>query len=204
MNNDKERFCSLIKSVCQTFDFEVNPTDFFLERLEKETDFFKAPASTKYHGCCEGGLLRHSILTYERLLAKQDVFSNIVSERSAILVGLLHDLCKINTYKKEPRNKKINGSWQVVEEWVVKDDDPLGHGEKSLIILYRHGIGQFLSREEESAIRWHMGGWDTSAKDYAGALAASKAADMFPLVRLAQAADLEAVVLESLNPEATP
>ena len=40
--------------------------DRLLEWMEK-ADFFTAPASTRYHLACAGGLMQHSVHVYQRL-----------------------------------------------------------------------------------------------------------------------------------------
>jgi hypothetical protein len=67
------------------------------------------------------------------------------------------------------------------------DTFPLGHGEKSVIILQ-----QFVKLQlpEILAIRWHMGPWDLSPND--GKWAFGEATKICPLVTMLQTADLEA------------
>ena len=97
----KEEFIKLLKSV------DREGMDKLIEFIER-TDFFKAPASTRYHGNFEGGLLEHSMKVYEIL--KQKVKSSVVeidvTEESLIIIALLHDICKVNFYKVDYRNAK--------------------------------------------------------------------------------------------------
>lgn len=137
-----------------------------------ETDLFIAPASTKYHGACEFGLVTHSINVQKcllRLCEKMD----IIGKESIAIVSLFHDLCKVNFYKIEMRNAKIDGKWEQVPYYTVEDQFPMGHGEKSLYL-----VNKFLklSDDEALAIRWHMGGFDESVKggSYAGGNAYNK------------------------------
>ena len=51
----KDEFIYLLKNT------KRENIDKLIEWLEKETDFFSAPASTKYHLNYEGGLLVHSL-----------------------------------------------------------------------------------------------------------------------------------------------
>lgn len=171
----------------------------FLKWLES-TDFFDAPASTRFHLARPGGLVEHSIHVYERLrtlyniekygdLSKITVFPE--AETIAIC-GLLHDICKANFYGVEMRNRKNEqGQWEKYPFYVVEDQLPYGHGEKSVYI-----ISSFmkLSREESMAIRWHMGGFDDSAKG--GSYAMSDAFGKFPLAVLTHIADLQATYLD--------
>lgn len=124
--------------------------------LEK-SDFIVAPASTQYHGSYEGGLLEHSLNVYNELVKQTKLIKlfNIPAD-SLIITALLHDICKVNYYKVEMRNVKVNGAW--VQEPFYKVDDffPVGHAEKSIIILQ-----QFIKMNEVeiAMIRGHMGGF---------------------------------------------
>lgn len=127
-----------------------------------ESDFFVAPASTRYHGAYEGGLAQHSLnvfdcLTKEVQLECKDEYS----PETIAIVSLFHDLCKVNFYKKGTRNVKEDGQWIQKEVFEVDEKFPCGHGEKSIIILQRF---MKLTAEEIFAIRAHMGGFDTSVK----------------------------------------
>lgn len=118
----------------------------FLEWLEFCTDYFTAPASRKYHGAHPGGLLVHSINVCEEMLVLLDTHAAQKHLRqSAILVSLLHDVCKCNFYKPTG------------DGYTIHDDIPLGHGEKSLYLIMENGL--LLNREEAAAIRWHMGAY---------------------------------------------
>lgn len=139
--------------------------------LEK-TDFFTAPASTKYHLSVEGGLLEHSLNVYNRLLelVKNENLkrtgSNVVDERTlenVTICALLHDVCKVNFYKVAYRNQKneTTKEWKKVPYYTVEDKFPYGHGEKSVFLIERFIR---LTVEEAMAIRWHMGGFDEAVK----------------------------------------
>ena len=105
MENNKEKFITLLKST------KREGIESLIEWLET-TDFYKAPASTKYHSNYEGGLLQHSLNVYyelERLtnnLMQMSENTIIFNKESIILVALLHDLCKTNIYKIDYRNTK--------------------------------------------------------------------------------------------------
>lgn len=121
----------------------------------KSTDYFAAPASSKYHLCEEGGLAKHSLNVYFNLLKMAE---NKYSEDSLKIVALLHDICKINTYKKSTKNiQNKNGKWEPIQTYVVDNELPLGHGEKSVILIQKFIE---LTEEEILAIRWHMGGFE--------------------------------------------
>lgn len=160
------------------------------------SDFFTAPASTRYHCAYEGGLCEHSINVYRRLLANVkmqfgDEWESTVSHESVAVCGLLHDLCKIDFYKLDYRNVKENGEWQRKPYFTREEALPFGHGEKSVYIA-----GSFikLTREEAMAINWHMGGFDTRVRG--GDYSVSDAYRMFPLAVLLHAADLEATYID--------
>lgn len=175
----KEEFISLLKEV------QRPGVDELLDFLEK-TDFYTAPASTKFHNSFECGLLEHSLNVYKCL---KELTKGQWSEDTIRIVGLLHDICKINQYKVEMRNKKdANGEW-VKEPYYTTDDlMPLGHGEKSVML-----ISEFikLTKEELYSIRWHMGGYEP--KENYGYI--SKAFEKYPLAVYTHMADLEATYI---------
>lgn len=171
--------------------------------LEK-TDFFTAPASTRYHGAYEGGLVEHSIHVYKRLIT----LCNAETEGSAefkkpsgealAICGLLHDICKADFYTVQMRNAKNEktGQWEKVPYYAVEDKLPYGHGEKSVYII--SGFMK-LSREEAMAIRWHMGGFDESVKG--GSFALNGAFEKYPLALLTHLADMQATYLDETKEE---
>ena len=165
----------------------------------QNTDFFTAPASTKFHSSFKGGLLEHSINTYHRFkkLVKHEFGDNYldkISEESIAIISLLHDVCKTNTYKEELRNVKVDGSWTQVPYYTVEDILPYGHGEKSVYMI--SGFMK-LTREESMAINWHMGGFD--ARVMGGSYALSGAFYKYPLALLFHLADLQATYLDETN-----
>ena len=161
-----------------------------VEWMETKSDFFTAPASTKYHLHCKGGLARHSLNVYERLKAKVDSGLLELKDDTVVITTLLHDVCKANFYAVQKRNRKIDGQWQEVEEWGIDEKLPIGHGEKSCYIVQSFIR---LSPEEFAMIRFHMGRESESFNDYF-----SKAAAVFPGVAAIHTADLEsAFIVES-------
>lgn len=129
----------------------------FMDYLENETDFFTAPASTKFHGCFEGGLVLHSLAVLDIMKEMNEMLDLKIALGSIAICGLFHDVCKANFYVKEIRNKKIDGKWHEVEVWGVKDQLPMGHGEKSVYILSKY---MNLTDPEALAIRWHLAGFE--------------------------------------------
>ena len=162
----------------------------FLEWLLK-TDFFTAPASTKYHCACEGGLLMHSLNVFNVMMEKHYNESEDNLE-SFTIVSLLHDLCKAGYYKLSKRNVKneITGVWEQVPFYMIDDAFPYGHGEKSVFLIERFIK---LKPAEAAAIRWHMGGFDEAVKG--GSFAIGLAFDKFPLSVKLHISDLEATYL---------
>lgn len=135
----------------------------------EELGFFKAPASSKHHLAHEGGLLDHSLNVYQQAKMIAEVqkkhkpeIADKVTDDSIAIAALLHDVCKSNVYKTEKRNRKnAEGKWEQYDAFVPKYDYmPLGHGEKSVIMLLQMGLK--LTNDEIFAIRWHMANWDMS------------------------------------------
>lgn len=125
----------------------------------EDSDFFEAPASTRYHGNYKGGLAEHSLNVYEIFKRKNEIYDFGLSDDTVKITALLHDICKTNFYTVSSRNMKKDGKWIQVPYYAVDDQVPFGHGEKSVILLQ-----QFirLSKEEVIMIRWHMGGYEPS------------------------------------------
>ena len=179
----------------------------------RKSDFYTAPASTKFHLSCEGGLLQHSLNVYDCLQAKKEsgTWGRILEEAGAdalILCPLLHDLCKTHFYKIDFKNqktydpekvkaaerwqvKKDNGGafiWEQVPCYTVEDRVPYGHGEKSAMM-----VEQFirLTGPERFAIRWHMGFAEAPTLH----LQLNQAMAKYPLILALHEADQEASIL---------
>ena len=190
MENKKEEF---IKIFDQTIGREGAKE---LKNYLLKSDFFSAPASSRYHCAYEGGLCEHSINVYKRLLANVrneygSEWEKIVPHESVAICGLLHDLCKIDFYKTDYRNVKENGEWVKKPYYAREEGLPYGHGEKSVYILC--GFMR-LTREEAMAINWHMGGFDVRVKGGDGSV--SEAFCKFPLAVLLHIADLQATFID--------
>jgi len=159
--------------------------DELMEFLEN-SDYYKAPASTRYHGAYEKGLMEHSYKVYEILKEKVEFHKLEVSEETLIIVTLLHDLCKVNFYKVDYRNaKNAKGEWEKVPYYTIEDTIPYGHGEKSVMMLTEYIK---LTNEEKYSIRWHMG--FSEPKEQYGTL--GQAFKKYPLALLLHEADMEA------------
>ena len=157
--------------------------------LEK-SDFFTAPASSRFHSNYDGGLVEHSVNVFHNLKKFADGLD--YSDETLAIVSLLHDICKVNFYVVDFRNKKNEqGVWEKVPFYAINERLPFGHGEKSVFL-----IQQFmkLSVEEAIAIRWHMGGFDSSVKG--GDFSQSQAYQKYPLAVLLHMSDLSATYLD--------
>lgn len=170
----------------------------------ESSDFFAAPASTRFHLSSPGGLLEHSLHVFERMkaiCAKEATITpgfNEPSMETIAVCGLLHDICKANFYAVEMRNRKNDqGRWEQYPFYVVDDKLPYGHGEKSVYII--SGFMR-LSREEAMAIRWHMGFSDNDFQG--GGYSVGNAFDKFPLAVLLHIADLQATYLDETGDKA--
>jgi hypothetical protein len=212
---NKERFIVLLSSILGTKSMSDIAAIDIINYLD-ETDFYIAPASTKYHGAYIGGLCEHSLSVYDNILKVENLFYSHKSDgdryslKSLTLVSLLHDVCKINIYKEKYRNvqqfkednftpelnEKGKPIWARVKGYEVIDSLPLGHGEKSVIILQKF---MQLSIDEIIAIRWHMGGYDDLTKTFIGNITANNAFNNYPLVTLLHIADLSSIFLEPLK-----
>lgn len=183
--NSKEEFLEIFNQ-----NIKREGKDELLNYLLK-SDFFLAPASTKFHLCEEGGLCTHSINVYKRLLRLVqseygENWQEVVSPESVAIMGLLHDVCKVNYYKTEMRNVKENGAWVQKPYYTVDDTLPYGHGEKSVYII--NGFLR-LTRAEAIAINWHMGGFDSRCQT---SYTIQAAYQQFPIALLLHIADIQA------------
>ena len=160
----------------------------------RKSDFYTAPASTKFHGSYEGGLLEHSINVYRRLEQKMTTDPIWIQVADAkgytkvnyIISALLHDLCKTYYYAIEMRNKKIDGKWEQVPCYTVEDKIPLGHGTKSVFMIEEYIK---LKPCERYAVRWHMGAYDVTPTE---SYTLGDAMELHPLVLALHEADMEA------------
>lgn len=153
----KEEFIEIFRS-----NIHREGSEALLDYLENKSDFFTAPASTRYHGAHAGGLCEHSLNVYHCLcdyLARprvQELYGVEVSQESIAIAALLHDVCKTDFYAVSFRNVKNEqtGQWEKKPYYTIEEKLPYGHGEKSVYII--SGFMR-LTRPEAMAIRWHMG-----------------------------------------------
>ncbi len=183
----KERFEQLLSSV------QREGIDKLLDFIRK-SDFYTAPASTRFHGAKEGGLLEHSLNVYTCLQSKAynplwDEHLKSIDKDSLIIMALLHDLCKTYYYTIEMRNKKNDrGQWESVPFYAVDDKIPYGHGEKSVMMIEEYIK---LKPVERYAIRWHMGAYEGEKSWNTLGTAMEK----YPLILALHQADMEATYL---------
>lgn len=187
-DKNKERFCELLRSTGR------ENVEYVIEDLETY-GFFTAPASARNHFNHPGGLVEHSLNVHdaammlrEMVLKRRPDLEKQLPVDSVILASLLHDACKANIYKLVTRKRKNEiGLWEEVQEYEVGYAQlPIGHGEKSVVMLLRMGLD--LEDDEICAIRWHMGPWsvDTTSveqdKSYRQAIANTP---LLPLIHTA-------------------
>lgn len=204
MKQNRSEFVELLYSTGREGMDEV------IGQLE-ELGFFQAPASSKFHLNHEGGLLEHSLnvckvglMLREQMLALKPDLEESLNKESVIIAALLHDICKADIYQKCIRKRKDRlGQWVDYETYELDYSDfPLGHGEKSVIVLLRMGLD--LSDDEIMAIRWHMSAWDLPFQSPDLKANFDTAKRLCPLCTLIQAADgLASNLLESKDPEET-
>lgn len=190
IDDAQEKFVEIFSTYIQR-DGAENLLDWLIT-----TDFFTAPASSKFHSAYEGGLCVHSLNVFERykkLLAMEygPDFEKRISMESVAIIALLHDLCKVNFYRVDYRNVKVDGQWTQQPYYTIDDTLPYGHGEKSVYII--SGFMR-LTREEAMAINWHSGGFDDRVKG--GSYSMADAYYKFPTAMLFHTADLMATYLD--------
>ena len=166
--------------------------DRLLEWLDSDaSDFFTAPSSTRFHGAYEGGLVEHSLNVYECLKdylnrpRTKELYGMDYTPETIAVTALLHDICKVGFYAVDYRNaKNEQGVWEKVPYYTVRDTLPYGHGEKSVYMIQSF---MRLTRDEDFAIRYHMGFSGNEDKNSVG-----RALEMFPLALAVNVADMEA------------
>lgn len=197
LTQNRERFCKILR------DTGIENIDDIIAYLD-ELKFFEAPASARNHFNFPGGLALHSLNVYdmamklrESVVALRPDTADLLAPESIAIAALLHDVCKANIYRRTLRRQKNEiGVWEDIEGYEVDYSAlPVGHGEKSVIMLLRAGLD--LEDDELMAIRWHMGPWDLPAQSIEMDKSYRKAQEKSPLVALIHTADtLAAQILE--------
>lgn len=202
INANKEEFLELLRSTKRDGVEDVISD---LENL----GFFEAPASAGHHLNVEGGLVKHSINTCRAALAIWEAMKPLepaleteVKRDSIIIASLLHDVCKSDIYRRSVKKRKnALGQWEDCEGYkITYKDFPMGHGEKSVILLLCSGLD--LSDAEMLAIRWHMGAWGVNQTSFEDVRNYDTAQKIYPLVAIIHAADcMAANVMERTGEE---
>jgi hypothetical protein len=154
------------------------------------TDFFTAPASTRFHGNFDGGLCLHSLNVFRELIRLFKAYPEIsqkynISAETLAIISLLHDVCKANCYVPSFRNVKNDetGKWEKKPWYEFDEKTPIGgHGAKSVYLISQH---MKLSEQEAAAIMCHMGSYEFSEM-YGNV---SKAYKTYPIAWLLHVAD---------------
>ena len=146
----KEEFLALLRST------ERDGIENLIEYLENKTDFFSAPAASKFHNNFEGGLCEHCLNVYKNFKGLLEMKNVELDEKSVIISALLHDLCKCNYYIKEERNRKVDGVWETYQQWSTNKQPaiPLPHSSRSIRLIRSYIPLKFV---EELIIFYHMG-----------------------------------------------
>ena len=178
--------------------------EYVIEDLEKD-GFFEAPASSGHHLNIQGGLCQHSLnvckaglMIWEGVKTLDPPGVNNAKRESVIIATLLHDVCKTDIYKRTVKKRKNKlGQWEDSEGYRVSYKDfPMGHGEKSVIMLLCSGLE--LHDDEMLAIRWHMGAWGINMNSYEDQRNYDTARQKYPLCSIIQSADsLAAAIMET-------
>lgn len=193
----RERFVEILHS---TGIENIDDIIAYLDSL----DFFEQPASARNHFNFPGGLARHSLNVYDMAMKirgslielRPDAEAALAPE-SVALAALLHDICKADIYRLVTRKQRNEiGVWEDVKAYEVDYSNlPVGHGEKSVMMLLRAGLD--LEDDELLAIRWHMAPYDLPVQSIEMDKSFRKAQEKTPLVALIHTADtLAAQVLE--------
>lgn len=193
----KEEFVGLLRE-CEREGMEDVIADL------EEQGFFEAPASAGHHLNSKGGLVLHSLNTCKAALAVWEGMKKVeptlereVPRESVVIASLLHDVCKSDVYKPTLKRRKNNlGVWEDVPGYNVSYKNfPMGHGEKSLVLLLCSGLE--LTDAEMLAIRWHMGPWGVNMNSFEDQRNYDTAHTLYPLVMIVHTADcLAASIME--------
>ena len=191
IESNKQEFISLLKSTGR------EGVDDLIEYLDEgKNHFFNAPASTRFHLDHDGGLVEHSLNVCHAALKLREAaiemrpeLEPLLPRDSVIVASLLHDICKANIYKPALKKRKdSNGIWREVQSYDVDFSDfPMGHGEKSAVMLLWSGFD--VTQDELLAIRWHMTAWDLPFQSPEAKRNINAARDKTPLCALVQLAD---------------
>lgn len=120
-----------------------------------DTKFTVVPASIKYHGCYSGGLFDHSLQVAKELCMLTEALGLTWRlSRSAYVVGMFHDMCKVDNYIPKLTEDTDLLPW----DYNNKKSPIPGHGIKSIFVL--EDLGVSLTRQEKLCILHHMGAYE--------------------------------------------
>jgi hypothetical protein len=195
---ESDEYVRFVNRIFKDFLFlsEENPIWSFLSYVEKETDFYTAPASTRFHGAEPNGLVRHSLLVLAKGIRLAPVMLNPDPDFYYLTIAcVFHDLCKANMYETKLRNvkNKETGSWETEPFYSVKKDYlAFGHGIESML-----RINKWIQLPEcwNHAVRWHMGAYDVSQMDK---FSLDKAIAFYKEVLFLQTADMQAGLVDGV------
>lgn len=197
IETNKETFCTFLRQIRR----DGARIDDLINKLEN-SDFFYAPASTKYHNSVKGGLCDHSLNVYYNLrsLVKNKHLEDKISEESILICGLLHDISKMNIYEEAIRNKKVysaygkkydelgNFDWVSEKSYQMKDAKDrfiYGNHEETSEYMIRCYIP--LKLEESVSILTHHG---SLSYDCVPIESVSQKYEKYPLACLLHVADM--------------
>lgn len=197
--DNKNRFIGLLRSTGR------EGIEYVIEDLENN-GFFDAPASCSKRASYPGGLCEHSLNVYDQAIALRETQLRLRPElaahipvQSVVIASLLHDICKSDIY----RDAHVKGSLRYGENVKIRygchlDGFPIGHGEKSVIMLLISGLE--MTEDEMLAIRWHMYPWDTPMNGGELSQMADEARRKSPLTVLIASADCLAAKITEGKP----
>lgn len=149
----KDRYEALKRKISHRKD----PFDKFIDFLETKTTWLTSPASTRFHLCEEGGLLKHSVGVAETLLKFRETLAPAISEESCVIVGLLHDVGKLGMPGK-PLYIPNDNEWMVQKKGIKFKVNPdvvsMGLAVRSLYFVAKYIP---LTDAEAQAIAYHDG-----------------------------------------------
>lgn len=161
-------------------------------RFLDDTDFYRAPGAAVYQSNYAGGLLDHSLITFATAArvcgAMKEVMPSIsgrLPDESVAIASLLHGVCKVGYYRaEEKRRRRTDGEWESYDYYVADDNFPIGHSEKSVIMLVTLGLK--LTPDEMIAIRYSTGMWDGGMFTAEMRASYEKASNICPLMHAIQ------------------
>ncbi len=194
----KKTYFEILDAVLSNADEEED-----LKAWMESHDFWKSPASTRFHGNWESGLCVHTLMvTVQALRFSRAVLENYyktpagltqkfnITAQDIVISAIAHDFCKAGSYTIEYRNTKdFMGNWVKKPFYKTREDlRALGHGNESVLDLLECMPSFVKNRPVLEAISRHMGFsdvTDTEKLNYSNFL-------QNPLVILLQLADQSA------------